>query len=771
MHTKELSLFFAVVINADSATHTVEVAPLSPSDGQRKQGIVLTSVLCNSLGVKQTFIPPTGSRVLCVSVDGQRCIVVGVVPDEDESGNTLSTLNNRTSFGAGDTLKDKARHEGYGEQSTKITTHNNRRPIDVPTREYVLANDFGVLLGLFQQLATLKASELSQIQCFVFDDLVRIISHNFEHLTCMGEWRCSHDGNRLNIEAGLTHSVKEAAGMVDRPGVEPPSTFKEGKASHNDTTTVYSVDEHLKALERLKLFVGHLGDFVNLFLVLPANKQRKLNGEPLGAADKGLLQIKANLDGLLTIRSVKGVIIEKTNWIRVPTRVLREEDPNGNAETTDINTRDDFEFGDEYDDNGEPTFLYYLQLRDYLAYINEEYNYERFNTLDKDFVVPKDYNAEERLSAITFVDPTTGVAFRRKRSAFVLMPNGGVSLTDAWSSAINMEGGNIYLQPSNDLILQPGRNLIGKIGSHIQLAARREIDISSTEGGYRLKVDKSIYNYSDKSGIVLHSNGKLNSDDPLTPLDDAVEYVNGIVLKAPNSTLTSSAMYTYLKSAGSSIIDAPDNQLRSTTRIKLQSDSRVDLMADGLFLNAIQSLQLFSKGQATVIGDGSTIIGKKGQTFGIAKAGALSAPVEGFLDKEGKQADYFIELNDYIDKLLANTIELTIPGFNTQAKLDAVTFRFPSRDKLKSGDTWIPQTLAQQDEALQRGLYGLTPWVEAAINNTYPYPGADVAECFVTAAMNNVARNNDEFVNKTEQLLAKSTLNLPLNLFTEYTSK
>ncbi|NBQ67826.1 MAG: hypothetical protein EBU46_02925 [Nitrosomonadaceae bacterium] len=771
MANKDLSLFYGVVINADSATHTVEVAPLSPLEGQRKQGIVLSSVLCNSLGVKQTFIPPTGSRVLCVGVDGLRCIVVGVVPDEDESGSQLSTFNNRTSLGSGDTLSDKARHANYGEQNTKITTYNNRRPVDVPTREYVLANDFGVLLGLFQQMATLKASELSQVQCHVFDDLVRIVSHNFEHLSCMGEWRCSHDGQRLNIEAGLTHSVKEAAGMVDRPGVEPEATFTAGEATHNDATMVYNVDERLKALERLKLFVGHLGDFVNLFLVLPANQQRKLNGEPASAADKGLLQVKANLDGLLTIRSVKGVVIEKTNWIRVPTRVFREEDPKGNTETQDINNRADFTFDGSYDEN-DRVFLHYLQLRDYLAYINEEYNYERFNTLDKDFSVPVDYNAEERLSAVTFIDPTTGVAFKRSRSAFVLMPNGGISLIDAWSSAINMEGGNIYLQPSNDLVLQPGRNLIGKIGSNIQLAARREIDLSSTEGGYRLKTANSIYNYSDNSGIVLHSNGKLNADEPASPLDDAVEYVNGIVLKAPNSTLTSSSMYTYLKSTASSVVDAPDNQLRSEHTVKLQSDNLVNVVAKQVSIFGTGTIDVYSTGNALFIGDEATLIGKKGQTFGIADAGDLGkVPVQGVLDKEGEQADFFVEMNDYIDKLVANTVELTIPGFNTQEKFDALLFRFPSTDMLDAAEDWLPQTLAQQDEALQQGLYGLTPWVEQHINNSYPYPGADAAECFVTAAMNNLVRNNDEFVNKADELTAETTLNEPLNLFTEYTSK
>src|ERR1019366_3004721 len=131
-----------------------------------------------------------------------------------------------------------------------------------------------------------------------------------------------------------------------------------------------------------------------------------------------------------------------------------------------------------------------------------------------------------------------------------LMGNGGISLADAWGSAINMEGGNIYIQPAKDLIVQPNRNLIAKVGGNVGIAARGELDFSSTNGGLRIKTENVQYLYSENGGIVLHTDGEAATKaartyNPYDP-DSMVTNVSGIVFKASNSSINAYAEQVYL---------------------------------------------------------------------------------------------------------------------------------------------------------------------------------------------------------------------------------
>ena len=527
-------LFYATVTNVDPASYHIMVAPQGNDQMHRMQARQLSSILCGSLGFKLSYLPTVGSVVFCYSSSPSECLILGMVPGADYG--EITPFSTRTVIGAGDGLKAEAHRLNYEDDLGKTTISNLRRPTDLLQGELAISNEFGVLLGLFQQFATLKASELAQVQCFVLDDLVRIISHNFQHFHSMGQFSISHDGDSLTMEAGLTHDPKEAMGIPQGDGQAQirPTLRHEAVSTSDDSQDYYTAanGETAEAVERLKLFVGHLGDFVNLMLVAPSNELRALDGVVPDSFDRGLLQVKANLDGLFVLRSVKGVVIEKTNWIRVPHRIRSNEDPLGDdAAALKPDPHLDYEFDNQYRADGQP-FLYYLQLRDYLSYIQEGRGYRHFEDRKQDFVVNDDVEQEQPLDQIYFVDPTTGTTFLKRTSHVVLMPNGGVSLRDAWSSAINMEGGNIYIQPARDLVLQPGRHLVGKVGGCVTMAARQDIDLSTTQGGVRVKSETSQYLYSRSGGIVLHTDAQAVSSPgyfPLPESEEALRQISGVV--------------------------------------------------------------------------------------------------------------------------------------------------------------------------------------------------------------------------------------------------
>jgi hypothetical protein len=331
------NVFVGLVITSSAGSNAVTVVRESyggvktADGGMRMQGVMVASTLSAFLGFKESTMPQPGSRVLCVEDGtGVGCFIVGIIPQQTRTKKVI--LPARTCLGAGNALADAANKTGHMSNTPNIYDH--RRPADVVDGEHVVSNEFGVLLGLYQQMANLKASELAQVQCHLLDDLVRIISHNFQHYTALGEYNIYHDGMRLMAEFGATHKPTESYG---RPAVEtdeqPPMFEKEGSHTVDDESDYYSIkeDERVKAIERFKWFLGSLGDFLHVFLVRPDPKEiRKLDPDYTPTKhDTGLWDAHVGTDGAFHLRSVKEIFIEKTNWIRVPLRKASPDDPNG----------------------------------------------------------------------------------------------------------------------------------------------------------------------------------------------------------------------------------------------------------------------------------------------------------------------------------------------------------------------------------------------------------------------------------------------------------
>jgi len=732
-------IFTAVVVTSNAGSSAVTVVKesygsvTSPDRGYMLQGTPISSTLSAFLGFKESSLPQPGSRVLCVEDYGANCFIIGVIPAQSMEFDALAS---RGMLGAKNAMADEANRKGHSNHTTNL--YDCRRPGDVVDGEHVISNEFGVLLGLYQQLANLKASELAQIQCFLLDDLVRIISHNFQHYTALGEYNIYHDGKRLMAEFGATHKIAESYGA---PAVEKDEgagdIFEEIK-SHtvDDEEDFYKVkpDERVKAVERFKIFLGSLGDFVHMFLVRPdPETMRILDPEKeITKPDTGLFDAHLGVDGGLHIRSVKEIFIEKTNWIRVPLRKAAPDDPKGDdASDLGYDAKEKFEFNDDYSYKKNP-FAYALQLRDYVAYVNEKLNYQNFKKHEKDFYVNDDIGKEKNLKKISKLDAETDLNLKQyalRTAGIYLMPNGGITIRDAWNSAIVMEGGNIYLQPAKDLVTQPLRNHITKAGGSISMACKRHIDLSSSDEGVRIKSEKAQYFYSDSGGIILESNSILDTPGSPDPAKAAVEYVGGIVLKSKLG------IYNY---AEKDIVNYAKD------RFLLQSLKSLDIVSD-------EGLTVYGKGYTAVYSDQNLSMYAGGQLYGIAERSAIfagaAATILGQQDQKlGVMYDkksFFVDVisgifpvsqfTDQLDEILsakkdilANTI------FENSENLDKLNFKFLSAEQyglLDPAEDGIPITMAQQDDLLT-GIYNLQEWEEKEVNDTMPYPGKDLFDLF-----------------------------------------
>lgn len=769
--------FLATVTNVDPATFAIELTPHHVQYLSVMQGIPLSSCLANLLGFKDCSLPQVGACVLCFHFDSLTCLIIGVVPKPDKL-NEEASFHNRTVLGAGDSNNDDCNIQGYTDKAvSKIVTLNHNRPTDIIPGEHVMVNDFGVMLGLFQNFATLKASELAQVQAFVFDDLVRIVSHNFQHYTCMGETRVFQDGPQLNAEINLTHDSYEALGSprVNFSNSTESPIEHNGEVSVDDLKNFYSLKKDNQiSISRLKLFLGSLGDFVRLLLVRPAEGQlRALDGQAITEYDKGLADIKIGLNGEISARTLRGLTLEKSNWIRVPARIKAPEEPAlaglsqdaQLARVTSTNTStsaEEFQFDNSALSQNQP-YLYFLQLKDYLAYTQEMLGYKAFKD-SGGFSTSVDRKQEISLADISSVHPEVPARYLDRKAGIHIMPNGGLVLMDAWGSSIVMEGGNIYLQSAKDVVMQPMRNLAGKVGNCVAVAVKGDIDLSSTEGNLRIKTDKAQHLYSANSGIILQSDSKTIGEYAPKTGDRPITDVHGIILAAKESTIASTCQYRvedinmiYDLRANMEFHEVEKQYiLNCNGGLDIFSKSNILLATSGNLIN-------FTEGSAFFTGMASTIVGTKDETIGFGLFGA----VHGLINKDDSQ---FLDFRARIEELINLDYTTELPLYSASSSFDDLVFRFPSSSNYKfAAYEFFPQTIAQQEDAAF-GSFQFTAWEEKAVNDTWPYPGIEMAKKYATAVLNNLELDteDDELYNSAAAPMSSSSLKLDGDLFKEY---
>ena len=772
------TLFTGYVVTSNAASYCVAIARENSSfknadGGSLIQGIPLTQHFAYYLGFKEALLPQPGTKVLCLENTPDTCFILASIPENDLSFQGTQPLNlpQRVTLGSGDAGNDSANRKGHTDNFRWV--FNNRRPTDVVDGEYVVANELGVLLGLFQQMATLKASELSQIQCYLLDDLVRIISHNFQHYTALGEYNIYHDGKSIMAEFGATHIPQESYGRpaVEDDGGSPVFEF-EGASTTDDSQDFYKIkeNEQIKAVERFKIFLGRLGDFFHMYLVRPDPKEVRTSDPDVEVnnPDLGLFDFHIGTDGGLHVRSLKEIFLERTNWIRVPSRKAAPDDPNGDdAEELEYEEKEKFEFDSEYKYKNNP-LMFAQQLRDYVAYVNENLNYKNFKKHEKDFKVNDTISKEKRTDTSLKIDKETKLDladYKLRNSGIYLMPNGGIVLRDAWGSAIVMEGGNISLQPAKDLFMQPLRNMVAKVGGFTSIATKEDIDLSSTDKGFRLKTNLAQYLYSHESGVVIESAGENDSTGSPDPETSAIEKIGGVVIKSKKG------IYNY---AAKDIVNLAKGRLvlQSIDQVDISAGKDVYIYSKGdMHSIADQSMILYGKENSYLLGDraaisgkSSTLIGNKGSDLGVEydKDSMFVDKLAGVVP-----TDTIIKNFDALLPFASNPIQYCT--FSSADKFESLKFNFLESSKygnLEDEDA-IPSTLPQQEDELSN-IYNLVEWEEKKINGSVPYPGAEKFDSFLLKAdkPNNLEKGNigeKDYVSKassgkTPAKISKSSL-------------
>lgn len=550
------TMFEGIVVNSTKPNETVRILHVETGTTLEKEFLWVAGVISNFVGIKTSYMPSIGTRVLCYLLDSGPGLIVGCIPDNDRP----SYIPERQS---GLTKEDYKKSLLFETQQNllKRASYNKHRPfMDLIEGELDLSNELGVGITLLEHMAKLKAGDLAKIELSTIDDLVRIVSGCFEHITAFGDLKIFADGDRLNSIWNGTVFDHEAFGLMGPKDQRVPASQEAYEAYYD-----LNKDERhiLTGRWRFNQFLGYLGNLVNIFVSDPVAALGKIAKEPI--ARSGLGRMHVNEDGSVIVQSVHDIVLERVVRVLVPVETMPEYHPEGNL-SDEILEPDPLKKWDfKSTDN---MFEAVYQIREYSRWLSNYYSLARFHMMDKDYKVFSE--AETPLHKEAHMDferekVPTPMYWQELYSCIKIMRDGSIVAMDGYANSIVMNKKGIHIASANNLHIESAGNVNIVAGHDINLVANRSIGVNAINEGLTLRSKKWFQGICLENGILLQTDSPNTTDAP----DDDDHKVGGIVLKSKSKVRIDAENDVEIKTKKSIITVAENffNKLRSFFRI------------------------------------------------------------------------------------------------------------------------------------------------------------------------------------------------------------
>jgi len=489
-------------------TNTAEIV----IEDQSVPALYVGGLFSGFLGLRDYKFLETGTKVLCLFArDMDTYFIIGTFPNSETVADSFKGIYS----GASKIQFDDSDYETLRkalDNSASQYYADNFRPANTGPGELDLQNAYGVGLKLLRYVAKLGAGDRAKIETFLIDDLVRIVSGNYEHLSAFGEFKILNDGPKADVIWHGTSETHEARNLEEPTGEEEGSLSGEGNV---DLDSVESFEETLRS--RFRMYVGSLGSFINMFVMDPVDSIAKI-AETDQLAGKFCFHV--NHDGSMLVQSVSELALEKVVRVVVPKQKKEGADPSGNvlAEEYESLSKDFYARWDETSGNLWETAY---KLRDYSRWFSRVYALAEFKTREDDWEVPSEQetkkpDAHDKLAFKTDVNSSykNHDKYIERYATIRIFKDGSILNQDAYGSTIHMSRGDINFSPSNNLhFTVPGA--VNFLCGSFNLHAKSNIDIAATDeknGKLTLRGKKYAGMLSDER-LTLESKG--NKEDSL----------------------------------------------------------------------------------------------------------------------------------------------------------------------------------------------------------------------------------------------------------------
>jgi hypothetical protein len=463
----------------DQEAYTVQ----SDNTQQFLQGCqsIVGGLFLPAFGIKSQLRLAVGTRVLLVPTSP--ALIISCIPNEPPTEGSANL--GRVTTGAADI-------EDLGSEGCEVDHITQRVPKDQLEGEYGLVNALQVGVRFLTHLVKMQAGDRAKVECFLLDDLVRIVSGSFRHMSDFGEHEIYNDGGRLNVRYSGTSYAHEADGVL-KP---KDPRVKEGASGVLPDTPVAETGRW-----RYSQFIGYLGDFIHMFVTDP--------GAALGelAQDRaGKFHAHVNQDGSLVVQSVADITFERVSRIVVPQELKHPANPEGDKpeDFAALNT----EFLDTWKVDPQRPWTLAYHIRDYARWLNTYHAYARFQQHTKDWMVASESMAPEPSYGGDEQDKQNAIPEQQRKpritySCIRIFRDGSQLMLDGYGGCVLQAGGSTVVSAPIDVRIEAGRNVTIIAGRNIFAKAHRNMELVAVTGALIQKARTRLSAFCEKGTILL----------------------------------------------------------------------------------------------------------------------------------------------------------------------------------------------------------------------------------------------------------------------------
>lgn len=512
---------------------------LKDEQGTDVTALVVVNMFTQMMGLSSMAFPEKGTEVIVLSCpdknNHQSNYVIGCVPSATQKiGRGLAFTNYVGS--------DKDYYKGIALEKRKANEKNElprvtgTYPSNLVDGESAYVTKTGAGVEFLYNLCRLKGSELAMIEAYILDDLVRILSRNFEHLTSFGDFKIINSGGGLNVLWQGTSNEYEALGS-DAEG-EPIDGFEIGE---KDNLNVDPDDESnflWDAKWRFTKYIGKIGNFIHTYITDPG--KNLVSENEANQFKAGRYNFHVNQDGSVVMQSISDIVFEKT--VRIPVPVAKDR-----LEVIQAATNEQLNAYEVWTPlEGEELYETSYKLADYTKWLSNYYALAGFYAANV-FNIPSEEESPEPdpyCKDRNFQAQNGGgnyhTQFTKMLQAYAtirIFKDGSIVLYDAYGSAVHMTAGHVNISAARSINLTAAANVNITAGRDVIVNAGNNIELSAMFKGILLKARTWLEMLCSKGAVVIESAMTKDQEQQAQDSDDE-EYLkrlknangNGIIL-------------------------------------------------------------------------------------------------------------------------------------------------------------------------------------------------------------------------------------------------
>lgn len=554
LNGENLEFIEGVVTNYSYTSGTYSV---SSGYGSDLNCIYIGAVMSGLIGLKANVILEAGTKVLIMhNSKTSLSYILGTIPNAKIDADLASSNYVSAAEGNG-VLKSGLLDKDWSTNSGTETVLDGSQPIDITPGELQMSTGSGTALTLLQSLASLQGSDLAKVECFVLDDMVRILSNTFQNINAFGEYSIFNENGNLNVVWNGTSNEYESFGAES--STEPkfggsPLTGENKVKTDKDAKDLFYEDGKW----RFSQYIGKLGNFIHTFITDPSstlNNAKDNDGAFSGKPKAGRFNMHVNEDGSMLCQSVGDIVLEKVACIPVPVETKKwEENKDDEIENKDA-LKNWIPLGNE--NLWESSY----KLNDYAKWFSGYYCNAGF-WQSKRFIKPEEKDTPDldpwaKDSVRKEVDGAYGDKANKYIESYAtvrIFKDGSIVIKDAYGSSINMSGGNVTIAAANNLNLTAA-NAVNINGKFINTQGTAGISNTAAHGGIEnvsryfnktfvsegpIALESDVEVTDTKNALIDSYYPKENCEEQANYMESLVEnddkYISGIIMKTNKDT-------------------------------------------------------------------------------------------------------------------------------------------------------------------------------------------------------------------------------------------